>query len=102
VNDARFSPDRRWVVTAGPRTAVLWDARSGMLVRYLRGHQGRVLSAGFDPTGRVIVTGGQDGTVRTYRCEFCGDLEQLSEIARRRLAETGRELTADERERYLG
>ena len=101
VNDAQFSPDGRWVVTAGPRTAGLWDARSGSLVLRLRGHEGAVNAAAFDPSGRTIVTGGADGTVRTYVCRICGDLEELSELARSRLAETGRELSTEERERYL-
>ena len=74
VNDARFSPDGRWIVTAGPRTAGLWDARSGALVVFLRGHKGTVTSAAFDPTGRTIVTGGVDTTVRSYRCRICGGL----------------------------
>jgi len=60
VSDASFSPDGRWVVTAGPATAGLWDASSGRLVLYLRGHQGRLTSALF--TGaRGIITGGVDG-----------------------------------------
>jgi WD40 repeat protein len=102
VRDARFSPDARWVVTAGPGRAGLWDARTGVLVTLLRGHKGILTSAGFDPTGRTIVTGGVDGTVRTYRCELCGGIEELVKLAERRLAATGRELSADERERYLG
>jgi WD40 repeat protein len=102
VNDARFSPDGRWVVTGGPRTAGIWDARSGVLVVYLRGHRGRVVSAAFDPSGHIVVTGGEDGTVRTYRCAFCGGLEELSELARKRLAETGRALTEEERQEFLG
>jgi WD40 repeat protein len=102
VNDARFSPDARWVVTGAPASAGLWDARAGKLVTYLRGHNGPVTSAGFDPSGRTIVTGGEDGSVRTYRCEICGGLDELVELAERRLAVTGRELTAEERERYLG
>jgi WD40 repeat protein len=102
VRDARFSPDARWVVTAGPGRAGLWDARTGVLVTLLRGHKGVLTSAGFDPTGRMIVTGGVDGTVRTYRCEICGGIEELVKLAERRLAATGRELSADERERYLG
>jgi WD40 repeat protein len=102
VQDARFSPDARWVVTAGPGRAGLWDARAGTLETLLRGHKGPVTSAGFDPTGRTIVTGGVDGTVRTYRCEICGSLDELVELAERRLAATHRKLTPAERQRYLG
>ena len=38
VSDAGFSPDGRWVVTAGPGKAGLWDARSGSLLFFLQGH----------------------------------------------------------------
>ena len=48
------------------------------------------------------MTGGEDGTLRTYRCTICGGLDELSELARSRLAETGRVLTDEEREQYLG
>jgi WD40 repeat protein len=101
VQDAQFSPDGRWIVTAGPGRAGLWDARTGAQVSLLRGHKGMLTSASFDPSGRTIVTGGEDGTVRTYRCELCGPLDELVELAERRLAATGRKLTADERQRYL-
>ena len=56
----------------------------------------------FDPSGRIIVTGGADGTVRTYRCDLCGGVDELVELADRHLAGTRRELTEAERERYLG
>jgi WD40 repeat protein len=102
VRDARFSPDGRWVVTAGPGRAGLWDTRNGELVALLRGHKGALMSAAFDRTGRTIVTGGVDGTVRTYRCDLCGGLDELIRLAERRLDVTGRELTTEERERYLG
>jgi WD40 repeat protein len=101
VSDASFSPDGRWVVTAGPATAGLWDASSGRLVLYLRGHQGRLTSALF--TGaRGIITGGVDGTIRTYRCETCASLRGLIALADQRLALTGRTLTPAERGRYVG
>jgi WD40 repeat protein len=78
------------------------DARSGVLVTLLRGHRGPLTSAAFSPNGRTIVTGGVDATVRTYRCDLCGGLDVLMALADRRLAATGRELTDEERERYLG
>ncbi|HET9507693.1 MAG TPA: hypothetical protein VFO81_07100, partial [Gaiellaceae bacterium] len=102
VDDAAFSPDGRWVVTAGPITAGLFDAQAGELLLYLRGHKGRLTAAAFDPTGRWIVTAEVDGTVRAYRCELCGRAVQLLALADRRLATIGRTLTPAERARYLG
>ena len=101
VRDASFSPDGRWLVSAAFRAA-LWDPRSGVIVVRLQGHEGPVTAALFDESGRRVVTGGVDGTVRTYDCDVCGDLDELLAIADRRLAVTGRELTAEERKRYLG
>jgi hypothetical protein len=42
-----------------------------------------------------------DGTARRYEGSICGGPDDLVEFAQRRLA-AGRELTGDERERYLG
>ncbi len=86
VSDAEFSPDGRWVVTAGPTTAGLWDARSGQLVFFLRGHSARLTSATFDPSSSRILTASEDGTARTYRCDVCGGLDSLVALAKARLA----------------
>jgi WD40 repeat protein len=101
VRDASFSPDGRWVVSAAFR-ASLWDPRSGLNVVRLQGHEGPVTAATFDSSGKTIVTGGVDGTVRRYECVICGELDELLVLADERLAATGRELTEEERERYLG
>jgi WD40 repeat protein len=101
VSDARFSPDGRWIATAGPVTSALVDAESGRLSFYLRGHEGKLTTVAFAPDGKQIVTGGVDGTVRLYRCDVCGGVDDLVALADARLARTGRELTDAERERYL-
>jgi WD40 repeat protein len=101
VNDAEFSPDGRWIVTASGR-AGLYDTRDSTLALRLQGHDRPVASATFDPTGRWIVTGGDDGTVRRYRCDVCGGMNDLMRLAQSRLAITGRQLTARERSEYLG
>jgi WD40 repeat protein len=101
IRDVSFSPDGRWLVTAAGR-AVLWDPQTGTVIVRLQGHEGPFTAARFDPTGRTIVTAGADGTVRAYDCEICGGLDELVTLAEERLAVTARELTPEERERYLG
>ncbi len=87
VFDASFSPDGRWVVTAGPATAGLWDATTGERVYFLQGHRGPLRAAAFDSPTR-IVTSGADG-VRSFVCETCSGRDALMRLAERRLRETG-------------
>ncbi len=100
VNDAQFSPDGRWLIAAANK-AGLWDVKSRELVLRLQGHDGPTTAAVFDPTGKVIYTGGADGTVRRYECQVCGGLSELQALADSRIAATRRQLTDDERRQYL-
>jgi WD40 repeat protein len=103
VEDARFSPDGRWLVTAGPRSARLWTAE-GELGRYLYGPRSPVTAVAFEPDSRGVVSLEQDGdakVVRRWRCEVCGELDELTALARERLRGTGRTLSDEERARYL-
>jgi WD40 repeat protein len=86
VSAVSFSPNRRWLVTAGPISAGLWPLSTGRILFYLRGNTGLLTSASFAPDGRTILTSSKDGTVRTYACEVCGTLNQLVTLAERRLA----------------
>jgi WD40 repeat protein len=101
VSDADFSPDGRWVVTAGPGKGGLWNASTGELLFYLQGHSGKLASASFAPDDRTIVTAGADGTVRTYVCDVCAGIDGLMSLADRRLAVTGRRLSATELSSYV-
>ena len=100
VQDARFSPDGRWLVTAGPGSARLWSA-AGQPVQYLHGPKSKLTAVGFEPDSLVVVTSEEDGVVRRWVCELCGGLGELTALAQARLRGTDRTLSAAERARYL-
>jgi WD40 repeat protein len=85
VNGADFSADSRWLVTAGPSGGV-WKMSNGSNLYLLRPREPLLTAVEFSPAGWRIVTGGIDGSVRTYSCQLCGGVEQLVVLARARLA----------------
>lgn len=86
VTAASFSPDGRWVLTAGPVSAAIWSATDGTLLFYLRGPTDLLTDAEWSRDGGTVVTGERDGIVREYRCTICGTLPQLQALAAARLA----------------
>jgi WD40 repeat protein len=87
VLGASFSRDGRWVLTAGPGAAGVGVVATGQRVLFLRGHTGPLGGAAFaGDEGRLIVTVGRDGTIRRYRCDLCGDVDELIALAQQRLA----------------
>jgi WD40 repeat protein len=104
ANDASFSPDGRWIATAGPNTVQLWQpgVQAPLLPRGIAAPE-RPASATFDSTSRIILAAGsKDGALLTYRCGLCGGLDELTALAKARLALTGRTLSPEERRRYGG
>ena len=94
-----FSPDGRWVVTAGPFSAGLWRSNSSGIHTYLRDTD-RPVVAEFT-SDRRIVTLARDGKVREWICDYCGTLDELIRTAKTRLAATGRTFTRGERAHFL-
>lgn len=71
VNDLAFSPDSRWLVTAGrDKKAVLWDLTNSRDIAdsklVLSGHEAELKWVVFSADGRWIVTGGEDLSVRVW------------------------------------
>jgi WD40 repeat protein len=86
VSGASFSPDGRWVVTAGCCGASVIRASTGQRWLILRGHSKPLIGAEFaGADGHLIVTAARDGTVRSYTCFFCGDVDDLIASAERRV-----------------
>ena len=61
-----FSPDGALLAVCSANHVEVVDARSGQVLRLIRGHAGTVADVAFSPDGTVIVTGSYDGTARTW------------------------------------
>jgi WD40 repeat protein len=67
VNQARYSPDGRRVVTAGnDGTARVWDGRTGRQLALLRSSGRPLYAVAFDASGRRVLAAGEDGTVSVW------------------------------------
>jgi WD40 repeat protein len=67
LTGAAFSPDSKLVVTtSADKTARVWEATSGVLVRELKGHRGTVRSAAFSRNGKFVLTGSSDGSALVW------------------------------------
>jgi WD40 repeat protein len=74
---AEFSPDSRLLVTtAGEFQAKIWDARTGKVVRVLKGHTGPLRSVAFSEEGGKVITTSRDASIRIWSVAT-GELLQL-------------------------
>ena len=89
VAGAVFSGDGRWVATAGPVRAGIWQVgksplRDGRLL-FLGGNTKALTGVDFSLDGRYVAVTGSDGSVGVYDCVLCGNARQLAGVARARL-----------------
>jgi WD40 repeat protein len=96
-----FSADGRFALRRGSgNTVEVWEPAAGLRLAVLRGHTSSITGARFSADGRRIVTASDDGTARIYECALCGSVEELAALASRRIAISGRTLSAEERFKY--
>ncbi len=79
VNEAAFSPDGKWVVTAASDgTARVWNAATGEQVFMVGDGRNAMHSAAFSPDGRWIVTASDDSTARLWYADSGREYFKLS------------------------
>jgi competence ComEA-like helix-hairpin-helix protein len=64
-----FSPDGGLAASASGAVVRLWDVATGQQVGALEGHAGFVLGVTFSPDGKLLLSSGNDGTLRLWEVE---------------------------------
>ena len=65
-NVIEYSPDGTRIALASSIGIWIYDARTYQEIALLDGHSGVVLSIAYSPNGNMLVSGGEDGTVRFW------------------------------------
>ncbi len=95
-----YSPDGQFLASSGADGGMrIWQTSSATLLATIHGYGSPIEQAVFEPATNGIATVHDDGTVRLSRCDICAPLRQIQAEADRLAL---RDLTPEERRRYLG
>jgi len=76
LTSTAWSPDERWIVTAGfDGTATVWEAGTVVERFTLFGHSAPVLAVDWSPDAAWIATGSGDGTAKVWQLDEAGPRE---------------------------
>lgn len=65
-----FSSDSKKLATGSWDSAVvLWDVVSGKALKRFHGHTAQIYSVSFHPQGKILASGGRDGTVKIWNAD---------------------------------
>ncbi|MEN8136001.1 MAG: hypothetical protein ABFS18_10790 [Thermodesulfobacteriota bacterium] len=100
IRELAISGDGSYLAGATENNSVvIWYVASGKLLNVLAGHSGRVNGVAFSTDGRLIVSGGVDGTVRLWNTTGGADPKALFGLAVKH-DKGGERIKADKREAY--
>ncbi|CAD7703119.1 unnamed protein product [Ostreobium quekettii] len=67
INQVRFSPDGRWIISASfDKSVKLWDGMNGNFVASFYGHVGPVFQVSWSSDSRLFVSGSKDSTLKVW------------------------------------
>lgn len=66
VMSVKYSPDGTKIVSASDRTAIIWNAKTGVPIKHLLGHTDFIYTAQFSWDGRQIITASNDGKAKVW------------------------------------
>ncbi|GAA5505690.1 WD40 repeat domain-containing protein [Novipirellula caenicola] len=77
---AVFSPDEKWIATAGyDRVIKLWSRDTAKVVHELTGHNGAIYDLAFSPDSKVLASASGDATIKVWQVETGKRLDTLSQ-----------------------
>jgi WD40 repeat protein len=77
IRCAAFSRDNELLATGVDHTVELWNVATGGFIRTLRGHTGNVRSMDFSPDRKLMISGGEDRTLKLWDVSSGQELASL-------------------------